>query len=93
MSYLISNNIFPQEKLNLLRDPIININKLINKKKDVLKNHNYFVCIGRLTKQKNFSIVIDNYKKILQIDNDLKLYIIGEGEDYHLLKDKIHKIN
>ena len=33
MSYLISNNIFPQEKLNLLRDPIININKLINKKK------------------------------------------------------------
>ncbi len=91
MSYLISNNIFPQEKLNLLRDPIININKLINKKKDVLKNHNYFVCIGRLTKQKNFSIVIDNYKKILQIDNDLKLYIIGEGEDYHLLKDKIHK--
>ena len=91
MSYLISNNIFPQEKLNLLRDPIININKLIKKKKDTFKNENYFVCIGRLTKQKNFSIVIDNYKKILQIDNDLKLYIIGEGEDYHLLKDKIHK--
>lgn len=93
MNHLILNKVFPKEKINLLRDPVINISKVNKKKKEVYKNENYFVCIGRLTKQKNFSIVIDNYKKILQIDNDLKLYIIGEGEDYYLLKDKIYKNN
>lgn len=93
MNYLIQNKIFPKEKINLLRDPVINITKINQMKKNDYKDENFFVCIGRLTKQKNFSIVVDNFKEILQIDNHIKLYIIGDGEHYKLLKNKIYKNN
>ncbi len=93
MNYLINENIFSKDKIYLLRDPIINVEKLrYLQKESINKNEltdNFFVCIGRLTKQKNFSLVIDNYDKILEIDNNLKLYIIGDGECYKEFKKKI----
>ena len=69
--------IFDEKKMYILSDPIINYNEIIKlKNKDEVPkyiiNQNYIVCIGRLTKQKNFSFLIKNFalmkKNIKTID-------------------------
>ena len=64
--------IFNDDKIILLRDPIINIKELLK-----LKNKkNYFnfddkdfsiVAIGRLTKQKNFKLLIKCFDQVLNL--------------------------
>ena len=59
MNYFKSLNIVKEEKLSLLYDPIISIKQIKGEilDKDIdekLKNKNFFLSIGRLTKQKNF---------------------------------------
>ena len=88
---LINNNIFEENKIIKLFDPVINISEFIKKKND--KNENliikldkpFFIAAGRLTKQKNFIYLIGEFKKFLEIYPDEKLLIFGEGE----LKSKI----
>ena len=51
--------IFDEKKMHILNDPIINYNEIIKLKNDndipkYIINQNYIVCIGRLTRQKNF---------------------------------------
>ena len=63
----ITLNIFEINKMSVLYDPIISyreVNKLKNEDRiaKVPKNNEYLLCIGRLTKQKNFSFVIKNFK-------------------------------
>ena len=58
--------IFDEKKMYILNDPIINYNELIKLKNDknvpkYIVNQNYIVCIGRLTRQKNFSFLIKNF--------------------------------
>ena len=58
--------IFDEKKMYILSDPIINYNEIIKlKNKDEVPkyiiNQNYIVCIGRLTKQKNFSFLINSF--------------------------------
>ena len=82
--------IFDEKKMYILNDPIINYNELIKLKneKNVPKyivNQNYIVCIGRLTRQKNFSFLIKNFALMKKKYKDYKLIIIGDGE----LKDKL----
>ena len=98
MNYFKSLNIVKEEKLSLLYDPIISINE-INRDildKDIdekLKDKNFFLSIGRLTKQKNFGFLIDCFNELIKKDNSINLVIIGEGEDYIALKKKIDKHN
>jgi len=77
-------NIFDEFKVGYLPDPIIDINKVsLLKKNDIQKNFlgsNYFVCIGRFTKQKNHQLLIEAFNKLKHILHDFKLLIIGEGE-------------
>ena len=49
---------------------------------------NYFLSVGRLTKQKNFSFVIKNFKNLKEKFQDIKLVIVGDGE----LKNKYEKL-
>jgi len=60
-------------------------------KSEVVENkfNNYIIAIGRLTKQKNFSFLIDIFKKINKNDKDLKLIIFGSGEEKKSLEKKI----
>ena len=98
MNYFKSLNIVEEGKLSLLYDPIISINE-INRDildKDIdekLKDKNFFLSIGRLTKQKNFGFLIDCFNELIKKDNSINLVIIGEGEDYIALKKKIDKHN
>ena len=65
---LIKNNIFKEEKIFILEDPIIQIRKIAGLKRekitDLPKNLKYIISIGRLTKQKNFTFLINSFAKI-----------------------------
>ena len=84
--------IFPKKKLKLLYDPILNVNLINIKKKEKIDNKfigvNYILSIGRLTKQKNFNLLIKAFHEILKFYPNLKLIILGEGEE----KKKIEKL-
>ena len=58
--------IFPKEKLRLVYDPIIQVNSINKKKKkkidDKFLKINYILSIGRLTRQKNFLLLIIAFK-------------------------------
>ncbi len=85
-------NIFKESKMHVLYDPIISYKEIVKLKNNPhfqeknLKS-DYILCIGRLTKQKNFSFVINNFKKIQRKYKDIELLIVGEGE----LRKKLEK--
>ena len=90
--------IFNDDKIILLRDPIINIKELLKMK----NKKNYFnfddkdfsiVAIGRLTKQKNFKLLIQCFDQVLNLKKNSKLFIIGEGEQRNFLQKLIEKKN
>ena len=83
---LVKQKITESKKILLLRDPIIVSKDIILKKNSNLINkeikpNEYFISIGRLSKQKNFTFLINNMKDYLVKNNTTKLIIIGEGED------------
>lgn len=57
-------------------------------KKSSLTEKN-IIAVGRLAHQKGFDILIDVYEKVYQQAPDWKLIILGDGEDFEVLKDKI----
>tara|TARA_X000000950_G_scaffold55108_1_gene65932 strand:- start:3135 stop:4280 length:1146 start_codon:yes stop_codon:yes gene_type:complete len=90
------NNLFDNQKLVLLKDPVLNI-KEINKKKNEMLNGNInsadynIISVGRLTKQKNFKLIINCFDQFLKFKENSKLTIIGEGEDKLFLQNLINK--
>ena len=51
------------------------------------------MLIGRLTKQKNFNLIINSFDQFLKIRKNCKLTIVGEGEEMIFLKKLIKKNN
>ena len=85
-------DIFPKEKLSFLPDAVLNIQDLKKKKKIYNKHEmeeNFFLAVGRLTKQKNFKYLIDEFSEYLKIEPNQKLLIFGEGEEKNMLQKKI----
>ena len=87
-------DIFSGNKLLFLPDPIININSFINqikefKEKEIENQNEYFIAVGRLTKQKNFSYLINEFAKFLKDYPNYKLLIFGEGEQKKKLRKNI----
>ena len=82
---LIKKNIFSKDKIFLLRDPIVEISKIAKLKKentnDLPNGTKYVISIGRLTKQKNFPFLIRSFFKLRKKLKDIKLVIIGSGEE------------
>ena len=66
---LIRLNIFKKEQLEILYDPIINIREFKERKfdkiDDFLKDKKFILGIGRITRQKNFSLLIFQYSFFL----------------------------
>lgn len=56
-------------------------------------NFKYIVSIGRLTRQKNFNLLIEAFAEIKKIYREYKLIIIGDGEEKIDLKMLINKNN
>ncbi len=86
-------DVFDNEQMSLLRDPIISFNnlpRLKNEKKlnEISNSKNYFVSVGRFTKQKNFEFLVKNFTELKKKYMDIKLVILGDGE----LMSRIKKI-
>ena len=94
--FLSKLNLFPEHKLKVLYDPILEINKVNSELKkqviNVYKEKKYFINIGRLTKQKNQILLIDAFK-VLEKDKNLFLLIVGEGEERKILQKYIIQKN
>ena len=88
---LKESKIFEANKLVLIRDPVVDI-KSVRKKLNYnsIKLENYFLSIGRLTKQKNHQLLLKAFKKIYKNNNQYKLIILGSGE-LHFSLNKIAK--
>ena len=52
----------------------------------------YFISVGRLTKQKNFDYLINEFKKFKDKNPNYDLLIFGEGELKKKLLKKLKKI-
>ena len=90
--YLIKQKIFSEDQLEILYDPIIDVSTFVKQKNDllnldILKNKKFIVGIGRLTKQKNFTLLINFFEKIK--NKGFNLVILGIGED----KEKLVKMS
>ena len=89
---ILKSKIFEKDKVFLLRDPIINIRNILNKKNEKIEekinNEKYILGIGRLTKQKNFELLLNFFIELIKSYPDYKLLILGDGEN----KEKLNKI-
>ena len=96
---LIEEKIFEDSKLKKLPDPVIHMREFLKKKNDrntklvLEKKFDFFIAVGRLTKQKNFLYLITEFKKFLDIYPNEKLLIFGDGELKKKLQDEIKKYN
>ena len=93
LEYFKTLKIIDKNKLTLLYDPVFVIQDINKKKRESiddfdLKKNNYFLSIGRLTKQKNFTFLIKCFSRLVREYKDIKLVIIGTGEE----KDKIDQL-
>lgn len=72
---------FLKNKLVYLSDAILNFD-IIKKKANTLRNNKEKIILaaGRLTKQKNFIYLINEFKKFIKIFKNYKLIILGDGE-------------
>jgi glycosyltransferase involved in cell wall biosynthesis len=91
LEYLKNLKLADENKFELLYDPVFIIKDTSKKKKEPiinlnLKKSDYFLAIGRLTKQKNFIFLIKCFSKLVKDHSDIKLVIIGTGEE----KEKIN---
>ena len=84
-----------KKKICLLKDPIINIKEIKKKSYEKLNskisNEKFILGIGRLTKQKNFPLLLNFFDKLSKKYPEYKLYILGDGEDKTTLINMINK--
>ena len=92
------SNIFDKKKIFYLPDAVINISNLRkqiktqNNFKNIFnKNRKVLLAAGRLTKQKNFSYLIEEFAKFYCENKDYNLVIFGDGEEYNNLNTLIKK--
>ncbi len=82
---------FLKDKLIILKDPIIKCSEIKNIKSKklflpknidvILSKNDFFLSIGRFTKQKNFIFYLKCIPEILKFNKNLYFVFIGHGED------------
>ena len=93
---LINSNIFENSKIQILRDPVINVADINIKKREIINDlrfnkNDFYLAIGRLTKQKNFLFLVKVFSKLVKNLKTRKLCILGSGEEEDKLKNLIKK--
>ena len=83
--FLLDNNIFDENKIEVIEDPHLITSEIQKFKKAEFKDtffddNKILISIGRLTRQKNYPFLIRNFKKLFIRYNNIKLLIIGSGE-------------
>jgi len=92
---MISEKIVQEDKIILLRDPILSPKKIniLQREEKEEKFKDYYISVGRLTNQKNYEFLIDCFFKLIKKDKEIKLVILGEGELRQVLEKKINNLN
>jgi len=89
------SKIFNENKIIVLKDPIISIRdakkKSIEKLDSKIIDEQYILGIGRLTKQKNFMLLLNFFNKLIKKYPEYKLFILGDGENKITLLNTINK--
>ncbi len=93
LKYIKSLNLVDNSKIKLLYDPIIRVKEINKKKKEKIEFNNFYLAVGRLTKQKNFMFLCKAFKEIIKENKQIKLLIAGNGEEENKLKNFIKKNN
>lgn len=95
---LIKEKIFNIDRIFHLPDAVLSMQQFRDQFKnktqtqsDFFKNKKIFLAVGRLTKQKNFHYLIQEFSKFNEKYKNYNLIILGDGEEYKKLK-KIIKI-
>lgn len=57
------------------------------------KDYFNFVALGRLCHQKGYDIMLDSFAEAVKEREDLRLYIIGDGEDRPALEEQIKRLS
>ena len=83
MEYLKNSNIIDKKKIKILFDPVIEVSQSRRKSnsKNITYHKNYYLAVGRLTRQKNFIFLCKAFHKIVLKFPNAKLLIAGDGED------------
>ena len=88
---LIKNKIFLPEKIDVLYDPIFSSRNILKRKQtnfDIKFKKNNILLVGRLTRQKNFELMIKAFRDLRNKElKNFKVYILGEGELMDKLKN------
>ena len=85
-------NIFNNEKLCLIYDPVIVLSEYKRQTREIkFGDKRYIISAGRLTKQKNHELLIKFFEKISKKDENLELLICGHGEKEQYLKNLVKK--
>ena len=93
MKYIINLNIVDEKKIKVLYDPIIEIEKIKSscKQKNFNEHEDYYLAVGRLTKQKNFLFLCRAFNEFIIKNSSAKLLIAGDGEDKEKIQNYIKK--
>ena len=91
--------IFESSKTFFLPDAIISVKDFKIKKnftfdnsiKTKIENKKIMLAAGRLTRQKNFSYLVNEFYNFIKTNNDYILIILGEGEEKNKLENMIHQ--
>lgn len=93
LNYIKSFNFIEPSKIKLLYDPVLNVEEINKKRKENIDLKNFYLSVGRLTKQKNFMFLCEAFKKLINENNTLKLIIAGNGEEEAKIRNFIKKNN
>lgn len=92
LNYFKELNIIDENKLQLLYDPIVHTRHLGKIKNDkFLKQNEFYLAIGRFTRQKNFFFLIKCFEQIFKKNQNIKLIILGDGEQRKNLQKYLKK--
>ena len=98
-SKLLRMNLFEEKNLYFLPDAIIDIKNFISQftindnELEKFKNNKIIISAGRLTIQKNFNYLIEEFANFSQENNEYILLILGEGEEKNKIVNNIKKYN
>lgn len=94
LRYFKELDIIDENKLELLYDPIVHTKQLGKIKNEKLHNTDeFYLAIGRFTKQKNFFFLIKCFEAIHKSDPNSKLIILGDGEQRENFQKYLNKKN
>ena len=93
LEYIKNLNFIDSTKIKLLYDPVISIKDINHKRKEEINFKNFYLSVGRLTKQKNFIFLCQAFKEIVKVNNKAQLLIAGNGEDENKIRKFINNNN